>query len=47
MALSAADAMTLQTGVWRADTEVTAGIHTPHIILSKYYLLYKVDMQDA
>ena len=30
MALSAADAMTLQTGVWRADTEVTAGIHTTH-----------------
>ena len=34
MALSAADAMTLQTAVWRADTEVTAGIHTPHIILT-------------
>ena len=28
MASSAADAVTLQAGVWRADTEVTAGIYT-------------------
>ena len=43
MASSAADAVTLQAGVWRADTEVTAGIYTHHTS----YSLYKVDMQHA